>query len=141
MHYAAIHVRQGRQAAGTSSRCVLSEACRLKHGTSVVSLDNDTRDTDVDYHEAMSDPKADQPYDAARRRLDLPRILDPEAVSPKAWATFRFLAATHGSGKQTELATELMVSPARITQLKSELAHALATDGYHGPLGRRPRQA
>jgi hypothetical protein len=80
------------------------------------------------------------PPDAVRRPVrNLPDKESP--MSPKARATLCFLAATHGSGKQNELATDLMVSPARITQMKAELACALATDGYHSPLGRRPRQA
>ena len=95
-------------------------------------------DAEIDYHEALPDPKADQPIDAARRRLDIPVLLDREGVSDKARATLRFLAETHGSGKQCDLAAQLMASPARITHLKRELADALATDGYHGPLGRRP---
>ena len=65
-------------------------------------------------------------------------LLHREAVSDKARATLRFLAETHGSGKQADLAAELMVTPARITQLKGELADALAGDGYHSPQGRRP---
>ena len=139
------HIEQGRRNAGSSSRCPLSRECQQRHGIHTHSLDADAShssdgdaDPNFDFHEAIADPKADQPIDAVRRRLDLPRILEREAVRPKARATFRFLASTHGSGKQNELAGELMVSSARITQLKSELAHALATDGYHAPLGRRP---
>ena len=143
VHYARLHHQQGRRAAGTSTRCVMSEACRQKHGVRLVSLDHtpphpsDRNADDIDYHEALPDPRADQPIDAARRRLDFPVLLDRGGVSDKARATLRYLAETYGTGKQSDLAAELMVSPARITQLKRELADALATDGYHGPLGRR----
>ena len=144
VHYAKLHRQHGRRAAGYSSRCVMSEACRHKHGVRTVSLDHtpthpSDRDEDaLDYHQALPDPKADQPIDAARRRLDIPVLLDREGVSDKARATFRFLAETYGGGKQSDLAAELMVSPARITQLKRELADAFASDGYHSPLGPRP---
>ena len=146
VRFAGKHIDQGRRVAGSSSRCPLSRECQRRHGIHTHSIDADPKctsgdhaDADFDNHEVIANLTADQPFDVVRRRLDFPRILNREAVSPKARATFRFFAETHGSGKQTDLAGELMVSPARITQMKAELARALGTDDYHGPLGRRPR--
>ena len=138
VYYAAKHVERGRRVAGYSTQCPLSEAGRQKHDHRAVSLDRHAPDDDRQLHQAIADPKGEPPFEAVRRRLDYPVLLHREAVSGKARATLHFLAETHGSGKQTHLAAELMVTPARITQLKGELADALAGDGYHSPLGRRP---
>ena len=139
IHYAARQFHRGRRVAGYTSRCPLSEAGHHHHGHRVMSLDQPCGDEDdaFDLHAMVPDARADDPSDGPRRRLDIPRLLDREHVSAKARATFRYLAETHGSGPQTVLATMLKVTPARITQLKRELAAALATDGYASPLGPR----
>lgn len=95
---------------------MLSRACQQRHGIQALSLEadpagNDNGDADFDFREALADTRADPPEAAARRRLDLPRILDRERVSPKARATLRYLAETHAAGKLTELAAELKVDP------------------------------
>ena len=138
--FATRQFRSGRRFAGTSSVCVMSEATRLRRGVRVVSLDQDVDpvvDQDVKLREALADGEAEDPFDVVRREHDYPAILEAEAVSSKAWATFRFLAETRGSGKQADLADELRVSPGRITQLKRELGEALERHEYAGPLNVR----
>ena len=139
IHYAARQFHRGRRVAGYTSRCPLSEAGRHQHDHRVLSLDQPCGDEDDDFdlHMMVPDARADDPSDGPRRRLDIPHLLDREHVSAKARATFRYLAETHGNGPQTVLAKMLGVTPARITQLKRELAAALATDGYASPLGSR----
>ena len=61
-----------------------------------------------------------------------------EGVSPKARRTLKFLSENQGGSRQLDLAAELKVSLGRITQLKGELAAALAKYDYVGPLGPRP---
>jgi len=137
--FAARQFRQGRRMAGYSSSCVMSEAARVRHGVVVRSLD-EPLDNSGDGREltrlgGLADLSEEDPAKVARRRHDFPAIL--KGVSDKAARTFKFLAESHGAGPQTELATALMVSPGRITQLKGELATAFAAEGYRGPLGRR----
>ena len=139
--YAARQLRAGRCFAGSSSRCVLSPATQARHGIRVVSLDQPI-DPDADrprsLRDLLADQEAESPLENVRRHHDYQAIFDQEAVSPKARTTAAFLAATHGTGRQTDLAAELKVTPGRITQLKGELAEALGRHGYAGPLGPRP---
>jgi hypothetical protein len=72
--------------------------------------------------------ESESPLEIARRAHDYPLVLNE--VSEKARRTFGFPAAIHGSGRQVDLAAELMASSARITQLKAELAAAQGTGGY-----------
>lgn len=130
----------GRRFMGTSRGCVMSEARRYRHRTRVVSLDQDQSDDALSSNplrESLADRDAENPFDVVRRSIDYPEIFEMEEVSPKAVATFEYLAATKSEGPQGELAAELRVSPARITQLKDELGEALALHGYAGPLGPR----
>ena len=135
--FATRQFRSGRRFAGTSSVCVMSEAARLRRDVRVVSLDQDVDpvvDHDLKLREALANDDAENPFDVVRREHDYPDILKSEAVSSKAWSTFRFLAETRGAGKQADLAAELRVSPGRITQLKGELAGALGRHDYMSPL-------
>ena len=134
--------RQGRRFAGYSSTCAMSEASRIKHGFKVVSLEAIDEEADheayISLDESLADRNAEDPFDIVRRREDYPAIMDLEGVSPKARRTFMFLAENQGGSRQLDLAAELKVSPGRITQLKGELAAALAKYDYVGPLGPRP---
>ena len=129
----------GRRVGSSQAVCdMLSPLGRRRHGRCVVSLDADgegDEDGSRWRHEALADGDAEEPGEVVRRHHDYPLML--HGVSDKALATFRFLAETHGAGRQADLAGELMVSPARITQLKRELADAMAAHGYAGPLVRR----
>ena len=137
----AVRAAAGGRRVGSSqaARDVLSPLGRRRHGQGVVSLDADG-DPDEDgrnwRHEALADRDAEEPGEVVRREHGYPLMLD--GVSDKAMATFRFIAETHGAGRQADLAADLMVSPARITQLKRELADVMTTHGYTGPLARRP---
>lgn len=138
--YASRQYRQGRRFTGSNCRCAMSEAAKIKHGIRVASLDDES-DTG-DFHprrlrESLADRDAENPFDVARRAIDFAAIFALESVSAKAIATFEFLASTKSEGKQCDLAVELRVTGGRITQLKAELAEALARHDYVGPLGRR----
>jgi len=141
--YAAKRISCDRYLAGSSSRCVMSRATQRKHDFRVVSLDRDWAEENhgrpLRYSEALADRDAEDPFDVVRRSQDYPAIFEAEQVSDKAKATFQFLAETKSEGRQLDLADQLSVSPPRITQLKGELAKALATHDYQGPLGPRPR--
>jgi len=134
--------RQGRRFAGYSSTCAMSEASRIKHGFKVVSLEAIDEEADgeafIRLDESLADHDADDPFDVVRRGMDYPYIMEREGVSPKARRTLTFLAENQGGSRQLDLAAELKVSPGRITQLKGELAAALAKYDYVGPLGPRP---
>ena len=137
----AVRAAAGGRRVGSSqaARDALSPLGRRRHGRSVMSLDVDGEGDEDDRgwrHEALADRDAEEPGEIVRREHDYPLMLN--SVSEKALAAFRFLAETHGAGRQTDLAGELMVSPARITQLKRELADVMAAHGYAGPLTRRP---
>ena len=132
----------GRRVGSSQAACdVLSALGRRRHGRSIGSLEAGV-DGDEDAagwrHEALADGDAEEPGEIVRRNHDYPFMLSTSQVSEKAQMTFRFLAETHGSGRQADLAADLMVSPARITQLKRELADAMAVHGYSGPLMPRP---
>ena len=139
--FAGRQLTEGRRACGYSSRCAMADATRVKRGVHTLSLD---RDFDADdpgsrgLSDVLTDRRADDPVEVVRRDHDYNCIFECEQVSEKGRRTFEYLAQTHGDGKQAQLAAELMVSPGRITQLKSEIAEALAAHGYHGPLGPRP---
>jgi len=134
--------RQGRRFAGYSSTCVMSEAAKIKRGIKVTSLEAIDEGADheayISLDESLADRNAEDPFDIVRRNEDYPGIMDMEGVSPKARRTFMFLAENQGGSRQLDLAAELKVSPGRITQLKGELAAALAKYDYVGPLGPRP---
>lgn len=134
--YAGRQYYEGRRIAGFSSRCVMSEAAKHKRGRQVISYDQ-PKDEDSDFTGIVASCEDDNPSEIVRRRHDYPHMLAHEKISAKALATLRFLAETNSAGKQTELATELMVSPARITQIKAEIAAAFARYGYGSPLGSR----
>ena len=109
----------GRRVGSSQAACdALSPLGRRRHGRPVISLDAGAADgepTQRWLHEALADRDAEDPAEIARRNHDYPRMLEDKQVSDKARATFQFLTATHGDGRQTDLAAELMVSPARIT--------------------------
>ncbi len=134
--------RQGRRFAGYSSTCVMSEAAMIKRGIKVTSLEAIDEGADdeayISLDESLADRNAEDPFDVVRRNEDYPAIMDMEGVSPKARRTLTFLAENQGGSRQLDLAAELKVSPGRITQLKGELAAALAKYDYVGPLGPRP---
>lgn len=138
--YASRQVRCGRRATGTSSTDVLAEATQRKRDIRVLSLDAelDVQDPSFCLRETLAGRDSEDPGEVVRRCHDYPFMLNQKSVSAKARATFRFLAETHGEGKQADLAMELRVTPGRIVQLKRELEQALAAHGYHGPLGQRP---
>ena len=138
--YASRQHRQGRRFAGDNCRCVMSEAAKFKHGIRVASLDDDhgiESSRPRWLRESLADRDAENPFEVARRAIDFPAIFALEGVHPKAIATFEFLASTKSEGKLVDLAAELRVTGGRITQLKAELAEALARHDYVGPLGRR----
>jgi len=143
INFAARQFRQGRRMAGYSSDCAMSDAARVRHGLVVHSLDEpfgtNPEGREMTRLGSLADVGEEDPAQAARRRHDYPAML--QNASDKAARTFKFLAESNGAGPQTELASELMVSPGRITQLKAELAAAFAQEGYHGPLGRRASSA
>ncbi|MFW6060993.1 MAG: hypothetical protein ACODAQ_12500, partial [Phycisphaeraceae bacterium] len=85
---------------------------------------------------ALIDRDAEDPAEVVRRRMDFSTVL--ATVSDGAQAVLTFLAASHGQGRQADLAGELGISPGRVSQLKHELGDALAAHGYAGPLGARP---
>lgn len=135
--------RQGRRFAGCTSSCVLSKGAKIKHGLKVTSLDSTDEGSVTaprsQLTESLEDRDTENPFDIVRRRSDYPWIMDREEVSSKAQRVFGYFTETMGAGKQTELAAELKVTPGRVTQLKRQLADALAKHDYHGPLVRRPR--
>jgi hypothetical protein len=140
--FAARQWRTGRRCAGSSSTCVLSDAARIKHGLTIISLEALDEDADDDilvkFKESLADRDAEDPFEVVRRAADYPAIFEMKEMSPKARRTFAFLAETKSEGRQLVLAAELKVSPGRITQLKGELGAALKRHGYTGPLGPRP---
>ena len=95
------------------------------------------QDKPVSLRESFADRDAESPFEIVRREYDYPAIFEMESVSPKAIATFEYLADTKSEGKQCELALELGVSPGRVTQLKGEVGVALSRRGYGRPPGRR----
>ncbi len=114
---------------------------RRGHGQDIESLDAMavvSDEANTRWEAALLDHDTEGPDEIVRRNHDYEHILADHRVSVKARATFEYLAATHGSGKQADLATVLGVNPARVTQLKRELEAVLAGHGYSGPLGRRP---
>ena len=126
--YSAQQLRAGRWFAGTSSKCVMSEAARIKRGIRIGSLDevicvDDGRPLTL--HECLAGDDGENPFDIVRREQDYADIFEKESVSTKAAATFQFLADTNGEGRQCDLAKELGVSEGRITQLKDEVGVAL----------------
>ena len=123
-----------------ASRDAMSTRGRRRHNREMRSLDAmlDNDAAQADWEEALADRDDEGPDEVVRRSHDYEHILSHRRVSDKARATFHFLAETHGTGKQSDLAETLGVKPGRITQLKRELGVVLADHGYSGPLGRRP---
>ncbi len=138
--FAAKQLRSGRSCAGMSTRCVHSKGTQVRGRAKVVSLESMWRRgrAGFDLGEAISDRRSENPFDVVRREMDYRAVFDKERVGGKARAVFRFLAETHGEGRQADLAAELGVSPGRVSQLKRQLAQALQRNDYCGPLGPRP---
>ena len=140
--FATRQISEGRRFAGTNSKCVMSEAAKVRRGIRLVSLDQEAHHSNGSSPAMANElPGKDNtdPFDCVRRANDYVDIFKTESVSAKAKKVFQFLVETNGTGKQIDLAAELMVSPGRITQLKQQLADALARHDYTGPLGPRPR--
>jgi hypothetical protein len=83
--------------------------------------------------EVLADRRVKNPLEACRQDLDYPGILRQQHASRPARRVFAYLAQTHGSRRQTELARELEVSPPRIVQLKHRLVDCLAGEDYRPP--------
>jgi hypothetical protein len=132
---------------------VLSPAAQRRHRLRVVSLDQPRRmhtpegEVRIPLSEVLADKRSEPPLEACRKDLDYPTILRRQRASRKARCVFAWLAQTHGTGRQIELARELGVSPPRIVQLKRQLARCLAAEDYgppptriaHHPLPKRGR--
>jgi len=141
----------GRRLAGPDTRDVLAPAVQQRHRLRIVSFDERRRlrTPEGEYwlplSEVLADRRVHDPREACRQNLDYPGILRRQRASRKARRVFAYLAQTHGSGRQTELARELRVSPPRVTQLKYQLADCLAAEDYGPPPTRpergRPRSA
>ena len=141
IYYSTRQIKGGRKAAGYSSTDALSEATKLKRGIHVIPLDQELdlgSDKPVSLHEALADRDAEQPIEVVRRQHDLGLALSSDSVSCKGRQVFLALAKSAGKVKQKELAFDLGITAARLTQIKGELASTLATFGYAGPLGQRP---
>lgn len=130
------HYRSGRRFGGSHASCVMSDAAQIRGRSRRVSMDPNASSHEAGRFdrarlcEALESSDDESPFEKCRQAHDYPFILEQEQVSQKARATLVYLAETHGSGRQTELAAELKVSPARITQCKTELAKALARHDY-----------
>ena len=135
----------GRRLAGTDTQDLLSVTTQQRHGLRIVSFDERRRmrTPEGEYwlplSEVLADRRVRDPLEACRQDLDYPSILRRHRVSRPARRVFAYLAQTHGSGRQTELARELRVSPPRVTQLKYQLADCLAAEDY-GPPATRPER-
>ena len=143
--FAAYAVRSAASGRLTGSSQASLDAMSIRgrrgHGQDIESFDamaGASDEANTRWEEALLDHDTEGPDEIVRRNHDYDHILADRHVSAKARATFEFLAATHGSGKQADLAEVLGVNPARVTQLKRELEAVLARHGYSGPLGRRP---
>lgn len=137
--YASRQYLQGRRVAGSRRGCVMAELTKNRHRFRIASLDEQVGHGDSRSHgESLADRDAEDPFDVVRRRHDYPAIFTMESVSAKGIATFRYLLATKGEGSKKELAAVLGITGARVTQLRHQLAHALARHDYQGPLGCRP---
>ena len=137
--YASRQYLQGRRVAGSTRGCVMAELTKNRHRFGIASLDEKIGNGDSRSHgESLADRDAEDPFDVVRRRHDYPAIFTMESVSAKVIATFHYLIETKGEGPKKELAVELGVTGARVTQMRHELANALARHDYQGPLGFRP---
>ena len=131
--------RAGRRLAGTSSTDVLAESTQIKGRVKVVSLESiaeHDKETGrpLPLSEVLADRRQDNnPYEHARQDLDYPAILRTERVSRKARKVFRLLCEVRGQGAGLVIAHELRVSEGRVTQLKDQLADALARHDYGPP--------
>ena len=131
--------RVGRRMTGCRSTDVLSEAGRLRHRRRVMSL-SDANGTEIArcpaylrLSDVLADPRADCPLENVRRNIDYLEILEREGANRKVKRVFTFLCETASAGRQVDLARELGVSPARVCQIKGELAGMLAAHGYQPP--------
>ena len=135
----------GRRLAGSDTRDLLAPAVQQRHRVRIVSFDAWRRvrtpegELRLPLSEVLADRRVRDPLEACRQDLDYPSILRRHRVSRPARRVFAYLAQTHGSGRQTELARELRVSPPRVTQLKYQLADCLAAEDY-GPPATRPER-
>jgi hypothetical protein len=126
----------GRRLAGSPTTDALSEVGRRRHGPRVLSLDAPElpapggEPCSTPLSDVLANKKAELPQENVRRDLDYPGILAKERVSAKLRRIFTFFCETAGEGLQTDLATELRVTPARVTQLKAKLAQCLARHDY-----------
>jgi hypothetical protein len=136
--YAVKHYRQGRRLAGYSSTDVMSDATQIKGRCKVVSLESAAPRESGDRHsltlaETLADRRQDNsPFEQVRQNMDYPSILRNERVSRKARKVFMVLTQDRTLGHGQRMACELKVTPGRVTQLKGELAEALARHDY-GP--------
>ena len=138
----------GRRFAGSSRTDVLADGTRKSGRVRVVSFSS-LVEAPTDQGLALmplsklrpSNRHDDDPAENVRVNFDYPTILRLEHASDKARRVFGFVAGTLGSGSQTALARELGVSPARITQIKGELADGLARHDYQFVPRRSCRQA
>ena len=145
VNFAAKHYRAGRRLAGTSSTDVMSEATQIQGRCQVVSLSsiaehNAETGRPLPYSEVLADRRQDNnPLEKVRQNMDYPLILRQERMSRQARKVFRLLAEVRGRGANTVIAHELKVSPGRVSQIKDQLAEALARHDYRPASARRSR--
>jgi hypothetical protein len=130
----------GRRFAGSSVVDAMADGTRLAGRATAQSVeewvpteDDLGRPDEKPLHRLLADPRNwNDPFEAARVRHDYPAVLDAECVGSKARAVFAMLAQTHGSAPVGDMAAALHVTPARVCQLRTQLADALSRRGY-GP--------
>jgi hypothetical protein len=137
--FAVCQYRQGRRMAGYTSTDVLSDAARVLQRVQVTSLESPVvtprRSRFVECADTLAETLADRrmdgdPSEQARLNIDYPAIFAAEKVSRRARQLFRLLSEVRGWGCANRMAEILKVSPGRVSQLKKQLADALATHGY-----------
>ena len=139
VRFAVKQFRQGRRLAGYSSTDVTAEAAQLKGRATVLPLPGADAthgsNRKVSRAASLSEELADRrqhfnPFEQARQNLDYACILKQEHINKKARKVFRLLSAVRGLGQGREIAKVLGISPARVCQLKQQLADALAKHDY-----------
>ena len=130
--------RCGRRFAGSSTTDVMAEGTRAVGRVTIASVEDWVATKSEVPHpgrtllrKMLADHRTwNDPFEAARVQHDYPAVLAAEGVSAKARSVFDELARTHGSARVMDMAAALRVSPARICQLKEQLAEAPWRRGY-----------
>lgn len=127
----------GRRFGGSSATDAMGDGTRSAGRSNIISFDHEVQ-KETALHEQLACSRLDnRPDEQCRVDHDYPYIMENSDLSANAQRIWRELLLDHTPGHVTRIAKKMKRSPGRVCQGKRELADALESWGYTGPVCKR----